>query len=198
MKQITAKEFLAMIENNPSVFENWNTPLEIAEYVSCKESYITHLSPHLHFTGKNQADTTAIFSNCENLKIATGNFQSSVAFINSGIEIIEDLNILDNNIEFWSASFSSCSNLKVATGTYPGFVSFHKTGIEKIKNLHVKKPNPKGFYADFTECSLLKTLKGWNLSKKIFIEPEKLSNEKERQALLKFHKKAQPKPLPFL
>jgi hypothetical protein len=32
--KVTAKEFLAMIEENPSVFKEWETPLEITEFVA--------------------------------------------------------------------------------------------------------------------------------------------------------------------
>jgi hypothetical protein len=33
MKQITAKEFYAMIVENPSVFEHWNTPHKVAQFL---------------------------------------------------------------------------------------------------------------------------------------------------------------------
>jgi hypothetical protein len=45
MQKITADEFLAMIAENPSIFEHWDSPLEITESVDCRMNNITHLSP---------------------------------------------------------------------------------------------------------------------------------------------------------
>jgi hypothetical protein len=42
MKRIPAREFLAMIKKNPSVFEHWDTPLHITTPVNCENSLITH------------------------------------------------------------------------------------------------------------------------------------------------------------
>jgi hypothetical protein len=75
-----------MIMENPSVFEHWETPLEITGYVNCQNSPITHLSPHLTFSGKNEDGDTASFLNCPNLKVATGNYPGFVIFNNSGIQ----------------------------------------------------------------------------------------------------------------
>jgi hypothetical protein len=48
-------------------------------------------------------------------------------------------------------------------------------------------------------CPNLENLEGWDLSKEIVIEPEKLAAEKRRRAALKkFHKNTKPKTLPFL
>jgi hypothetical protein len=38
--KITAAEFYKMIEEDPSIFEHWNTPLEITEFVKCWKSPI--------------------------------------------------------------------------------------------------------------------------------------------------------------
>ncbi len=233
---------MTIIAENPSVFEHWETPLEITGYVNCQNSPITHLSPHLTFSGKNEDGDTASFLNCPHLKVATGTFHRYVGFQNSGIESIENLTITQPNNAISAARFTNCHNLKVATGNYPGFVSFEKSGIEHIENLTVTKANTWGFaaylsdchklkvatgtypgfvcfeksgiqqikeltitnpnrdgdYARFTKCRNLQTLKGWDLSKKIKIEPEKLAAEKERRALQKFQKETGPTSLPFL
>jgi hypothetical protein len=199
MKRITAKEFYAMLEKNPSVFEHWSTPLEVTEYVDCEHSKITHLSKHLTFSGKNDASDYADFSNCPNLQIATGTFHGFVWFANSGIQKIENLNIKNCDKDGWASCFENCPNLQIATGTYPGFVSFFSSGVHSIQNLHIEKPNASRNFADFSQCSNLQNLEGWDLSKQILIEPEKLAAEKARRiALQKFHIQNKPKELPFL
>jgi hypothetical protein len=96
-----------------------------------------------------------------------------------------------------SADFSWCKQLTLATGKFKGAVNFSHSGIHSIHNLHIENPNTDGDYADFSNCPNLKTLEGWDLSKQITIEPEKLAAEKERRALQKFHKN-NPQTLPFL
>jgi hypothetical protein len=197
MKQISAKEFLEMIEENPSVFEHWNTPLEITEYVDCSWYKITHLSTHLTFSGRNEDGAVAHFGNCHNLKIATGTFDGYVRFAESGVQKIENLNILKTDITKNAASFWKCNNLTIATGTYPGWVNFSESGIHSIHNLHIHTSIET--YASFECCPFLKTLEGWDLSKKIIIEEEKLEAEiKRRASLQKYIQESQPIKLPFL
>jgi hypothetical protein len=199
MKKITGIEFCCMIFKNPSIFEHWNTPLEIIEYVDCRSSKITHLSPHLTFSGKSETGESADFSFCDKLTIATGNFHGFVWFANSGIEKIENLHIKNPNEKGWAASFWGCPNLKIATGNYPGLVLFSSSGVEAIQNLHIEKPNIDGNYAAFTECSNLQNLEGWDIAKKIHIEPKKLEAEIKRRASWKtFIETTNPSPLPFL
>jgi hypothetical protein len=199
MKRITVDEFYAMIEKNPSVFEHWDTPLEIIEYVDCKNhSNITHLSPHLTFSGNNENGDVANFKGCPNLKIATGIFNGGIWFANSGIQKIEALTVTQPDNNGWAATFALCENLQIASGNYAGTVLFSGCGIHSIQNLHIHTPNADGEYAAFQDCPNLKTLEGWDLSKKIQIDPEKLAAEKERRAIQKFHRKTQPEELPFL
>jgi hypothetical protein len=197
--KITAAEFHKMINENPAVFKHWETPLEITEYVNCKFSAITHLSPHLTFSGRNSNGASADFSECKHLKIATGTFGCLVAFSGSGIETIEDLHIKNVNTEGWAACFDNCKNLKVATGTYPGCVFFNGSGVNSIEKLHITGQDYNYGHANFKDCLNLQTLEGWDLSKKIKIEPEKLEAEKKRRASLKkFHKETKVEELPFL
>jgi hypothetical protein len=194
--KVTAKQFLAMIAENPSVFEHWNTPLEITEYVDCKNSPISHLSTHLTFSGRDEDGDVATFKHCLHLKIATGTFNGGVWFCNSGIEKIENLQVTQPDNQGFSATFADCKNLQIATGNYVGTVIFSGSGVHSIQNLHIH--TSIGTYADFCKCPNLQTLKGWDLSKKILIEPQKLQAEKERRALQKFHKETEPSTLPFL
>jgi hypothetical protein len=190
MKKISASEFYAMIEKNPSIFEHWNTPLEIIEYVDCRSSKITHLSPHLTFTGKNENELSAFFSNCKSLQIATGNFRNWVSFQESEIQKIEELTAD-------ACVFYNCKSLQVATGTFKTWVDFQGSGIHSIKNLILTQP--EFISADFRDCVNLHNLEGWDLSKKIDIEPEKLQSERKRRDSLKnFIQETKPKELPFL
>jgi hypothetical protein len=200
MKRITAKEFYAMTDENPSVFEHWNTPLEITEYTFCTESPITHLSKHLIFSGRNESGEAAEFKFCSNLKTATGTFQGYVTFAKSNIESIIELHVTKaRHGDNWAANFHNCPNLQIATGTYAGFVAFAGSNIKSIHNLHIQSGDDENYYADFIRCSNLQNLEGWNLSKKIWIEEEKLQAERKRRAALQnFVKENKPQELPFL
>jgi hypothetical protein len=199
MKQITADEFYKMITENPSVFEFWNTPLEITELVDCYRSPITHLSKHLIFSGRDDDGDVADFSRCPNLRIATGTFHGFVYFHASNIQKIENLNVIKRNKKKWSASFTSCTALNVATGNYTGFVSFANSGIHSIHNLHIQHPDKDDCYTNFWNCPNLHSLEGWDIFKTSEIEPEKLEAEiKRRNALKKFHKENKIETLPFL
>jgi hypothetical protein len=210
MKKITAKEFLEMIAENPSIFEHWEPPLEITGYVYCYNSPITHLSPHLIFSGKNTNGDTADFRYCANLQIASGTFHGYVGFSESRIKKIEKLLVKGTDKLGNSAGFSDCKSLKSASGNFAGSVNFSGSSIKGIRKLRIGTANTIGIYAYFQKCPNLKTLENWDLYKKIDIEPykfeeeekrrkpENLAAEKERKALQKFHRKTKPKPLPFL
>jgi hypothetical protein len=201
MKQITAKEFYAMIEKDPAVFEHWETPLEITEPIHCYKSPITHLSPHLTFSGISigPGKVCASFLDCQNLTNASGTFHGYVDFSRSNIVTIKELTVTKIEKEQWSANFNGCKALETATGTFQNFVDFSETGIQRIQNLHIQLPWKDGKYASFSECPNLNNLNGWDLDKSIWIEDEKLAAEKKRRAALqKFHKKTQAEELPFL
>jgi hypothetical protein len=203
MEKITAKEFLRMISENPSVFEHWDTPLEITGFVNCKQSSITHLSKHLTFSGKNQEGEAANFAGCQNLKTATGTFHGFVYFANSSVETIENLLVTEADILNLAASFFGCPNLKTASGKYAGWVTFGDSGIHSIRKLNISHTAEDGNYASFENCPNLTDLSNWDLSKKIKIEfgklaDEKIRRKKELSALQKFHKENQIEELPFL
>jgi hypothetical protein len=157
---------------------------------------------YLTFSGKNEAGDVAYFTRCPNLKTATGTFHGFVSFSWSDVKKIENLTITKTDNKKGkgnAASFLHCTNLQIATGTYPGFVSFHKSGIHSIQNLHVQNPSNEGSYADCYNCPNLKTLEGWDLTKTILIEEEKLEAEiKRRKTLKTFVQRNQPPELPFL
>ncbi len=74
-----------MLTENPSVFKHWETPLEIIEYVDCEASPITHLSPLLTFSGRDNVGDSACFLKCAQLENASGTFNGYVYFTHSNI-----------------------------------------------------------------------------------------------------------------
>ena len=97
-----------------------------------------------------QGGHAAKFCHCKKLKIATGDFCGDVSFLNSGIDSIKDLRVIEG-----SPNFENCRNLKVATGSYEGFVDFSESGVEVIEDLHITKGNRNGKKADFRGCPKL-------------------------------------------
>jgi hypothetical protein len=198
--KINRDTFYDMITENPSVFKDWNTPLEITEFVDCcRDLKLTHLSPYLTFSGKNEDGVSADFSHCPKLKIATGTFHGTVWFNESAIETIENLEVKGTDDNGVSGYFWYCDQLKTASGKYEGCADFSESAIESIQNLHIETTNSEGYHVDFSNCKNLKRLDGFDISKKIRIEPQKLKAETNRRKSLKtFIKKSQPDELPFL
>jgi hypothetical protein len=199
MEKITAAKFYNMLERDPSIFQHWNTPLEITQYVDCENSEITHLSKHLVFSGLNENEDSANFTDCKSLTVATGTFSKYAVFSGSSIQRIENLTVCKPDKNGNAANFYSCKNLEIATGIYPGAVNFSWSGIHTIQNLHIENPDQDGDYTAFYQCPNLHNLNGWDITKKFFIESGKLEAEiKRRAALQKFHKENQIEALPFL
>lgn len=160
MEKITAKQFKKYVKVDPTWASHLTEDLEITGYCDLYNSKITHLSKHLFFTGGDMESDywCAQFSNCKNLKVATGNFSGAVYFGYSDVEEIQDLKIKSNGGH--AASFEYCDKLKTATGTFDGFVYFGHCGIEKISQLKISKPNVYGQSAAFVGCKKLKTATG--------------------------------------
>jgi hypothetical protein len=205
--KITRKEFLCLLQKNPSFCKDLTKPLTITGYVILTNHPITHLSKYLIF------ELGANFENCPKLKIATGKFLNPVSFKGNAIEEIQELEVYSEgalqdqegedfspfNDELEAANFSDCQNLKAASGTFHGWVTFQNSGIQKIKNLETTMADSYGKYANLHGCKKLTQLDSWDLSKEIYIEPEKLEAEIKRRAALKqFIDKSKPEELPFL
>jgi len=183
MLKITSREFKNAIKDDPSWAKNIKEDFEITTYCDMDNSKITHLSPHLHFTGKNSIGAVASFEWCKNLKVAEGNFTGHVNFSSSGVEKInrEGLKITELSKSGKAASFFFCLNLKVATGTFPGFVNFKHSYIEKIDKLDILAPTYSKFKANFEDCKKLKI----NPQIKKLLEPEyQISKDLEKKLLL--------------
>jgi len=157
---ITSKEFRMAVEANPGWASMLTQPVEITDFCDMTGSLITHLSPLLHFTGRDEDGTCARFWECKSLKVAEGTFHGCVLFCNSGIEKIGELNVTQPQDNGDAAWFYSCASLKVAEGTFPGFVEFGGSGVEKIGNLVITRPNTKGEAASFACCFSLKVAEG--------------------------------------
>jgi hypothetical protein len=146
MHQITAEQFQQDVELDPAWASKLTEPVEITEFCELIDSDITHLSPLLHFTGRNYWGDGASFWGCKSLKVAEGTFQGCVNFSESGIEKIGNLTITKPKNDGDAAYFFRCKSLKVAEGTFPGYVGFAESGIEKIGNLAITSPNNDGEY----------------------------------------------------
>jgi len=124
------------------------------------ESPITHLSPYLHFTGKDEHGKCADFTLCQNLNVAEGIFGGEVNFSYSSIAKIGNLTIKKAGKSGNAADFTSCNRLRVATGNFPGAVTFRGSGIRRVENLHIQAPNKAGLAAEFYFCKHLRHAEG--------------------------------------
>ncbi len=163
MKKITAEDFEKAIMLDPAWASKLNEPVEITTFCEITSSDISHLSPHLHFTGKNCCGMVAEFWFCQNLKVVQGTFHGGVSFSQAGIERIDYESFAVTECRGVAATtFSSCFDLKVAEGTFAGPVYFSSCGIERIdpKKLIITPTGEKGMVAIFDECPRLKVVEG--------------------------------------
>jgi len=121
MKRMSAKRFAAKIISNPAWASTLTEDLKVSGSIHLKDSEISSLSPHLHFSGDVE------FHDCPNLEIAEGSFKH-VAFGDGGLKITK-------NLTAHTAYFIGCSKLKVAEGDFTSDAHFIGTEIEKIGNL---------------------------------------------------------------
>lgn len=160
MNEFTSGQLKRAIETDPSWAAKLTEPMEITDYCDMAESPNTHLSPLLHFTGRDPSGNCADFSQCIGLKVAEGSFAGFVDFSGSGIGKIGNLNITQPQQNGNAASFYQCADLKIAEGTFPGFVEFGGSGVGKIGNLAITRPNNSGNAASFSCCFSLKVAEG--------------------------------------
>lgn len=158
--RITSDYLKRAVKTDPSWASKLTVPVEITDYCNMARSKITHLSPLLHFSGRNKEGECANFSRCLDLKVAEGSFAGFVNFDESGVEKIGDLNITAYDQDGYAASFADCPKLKVAEGIFPGYVGFSNSGIEQIGKLHIASPDTDGNAASFDGCPKLKVAEG--------------------------------------
>jgi hypothetical protein len=130
---LSAKEFKELIEKDPAWAQRLDRPVEIRTYCNMDGSKITHLSPWLHFKGKDKEGNAASFKGCQNLEVAEGVFDG---FVDFGVDYPEDEN---GDIILGEVSY---------------------VGVKKIGDLKITTPNLRGYAADFTGCPKLKEYKG--------------------------------------
>ena len=136
-------------------------PIQVSGYCCMFESPISHLSPYLHFTGKDEFGKCANFVNCENLSVAEGAFGGEVDFSYSSITKIGNLTIKKAGKSGNAADFTSCNKLRVATGKFPGAVTFKGSRIQRVENLIIQSPNKLGLAAEFYFCKYLRHAEGY-------------------------------------
>ena len=162
MHKITSEQFKQAVELDPAWASKLTEPVEITDYCDMKESKITHLSPLLHFTGRDESGHVADFWGCGDLKVAEGNYSGLVWFSSSGVEQIGDLVVTHPDEKGVAAGFLECEFLRVARGSYAGYVTFARSGIQRIEreNLRISQANTSGWAADFTGCCFLRVAEG--------------------------------------
>ena len=154
MRRITGEKFVKLINKNPSWCKNLKEKIEITTYAGLDSSNITHLSPLITFSGRDQDGWAASFINVKTLKIATGTFLGFVNFAGTGIEEIKNLIVRETQKKGSAANFFNCRNLKVATGNFEGFVNFNNSGVETIKDLNIKNLEGDREKARFNNCPI--------------------------------------------
>ncbi len=164
MKQIKPIQFKNAIRKNPAWATTLRDPVEIVGYCYLYKSPITHLSPLLHFSGRNKAGDVARFLDCANLKVAKGTFNGGVSFKRSGIKQIDTKNLIITkpNKAGWAAGFYGCKSLKVAEGKFLGWVCFSASSVERINSekLNISQPDCEGYAASFVGCEHLRVAEG--------------------------------------
>lgn len=160
LKKITATEFRHAVALDPSWAVKLIEPVEIIGFCNMERSKITHLSPLLIFSGRDENGTSANFTGCKHLNTAEGCFNGNVVFSASGVSEIGDLVIRQPDTKGRAVSFRECRNLKVATGSYPGSVDFGDSGIERIGHLVIKLQDTRGAAATFEQCEALRVAQG--------------------------------------
>jgi len=162
MNKMTYDQFKQAIEIDPAWASKLTEPVEITDYCDMKGSGITHLSPLLHFTGRDEFGHVADFWGCEALKVAEGNYSGLVWFSSSGVEEIGELVVTRPDKEGTAAGFLECEYLKIARGSYAGFVNFTSSGVERIDtdNLRISQADSLGWAANFSNCVCLKVAEG--------------------------------------
>lgn len=162
MKKFTSKQFKQAVDLDPAWASKLIEPVEIIDCCDMMASKITHLSPFLHFTGRDNLGRAAKFRGCEALKVAEGKYSGAVCFHSSGVEQIGDLVVTHPNKDGFAASFHECKSLSVARGSFAGYVKFSCSGIQRIDrdNLHILQANHLGFAANFRGCDFLQVAEG--------------------------------------
>jgi hypothetical protein len=148
MIKMPVKEFKNIILGEPDWASRLKEATYITEYCDLRGSRITHLSPLLHFQGRNKEGSVACFSSCENLLVAEGNFYGHVEFTNSGVHRIDTQNFRIHcpDEDGYAADFDNCENLKTMEGNFPGFVYFICSNIQTIGDIQITQPNCVGEY----------------------------------------------------
>lgn len=142
--ELTLEEFQRRIEIDPGWAQHLTHPVIIHDYCDLRDSKITHLSPHMYFSGSDTFGRSASFMNCPNLKVAEGNFRNGVDFGDSGVERIGDLKIEQPDDNGVAADFSGCKKLREVHGTFPGQLQCQNSGVVRVFNLNITQASEEG------------------------------------------------------
>jgi len=175
MRSISAKQFKEFIEKDPAWASKLTGPVDIRTYANMDNTGITHLSPMLHFSGRDENGNVASFKGCSKLEVAEGTFRGFVDFGVSYDEIDLSLNAEGNSEESLDdIDRPSTNNVKNDTREEPQEYEEYKgneediinfpyatpVGIKRVGELYILEPNTKGCAVDFTGCAFLKEYRG--------------------------------------
>jgi len=157
---MTSYQFEEETKKDPSWASRLTKTVKVTDFCDMKGSNITHLSPFLHFAGRNLDGCSADFSKCPLLWAAEGTFAGFVDFRGSGLTRIGKLKVNQPNSDGEAANFSCCRALAEASGHFNGSVDFAETGIQKIRDLTILQSDKDGLAADFDGCQKLAIAEG--------------------------------------
>lgn len=160
MRSINAKQFKQFINDDPSWATKLKGPVEIRTYANMDNSGITHLSPFLLFSGRDNEGNVASFRGCSKLEKAEGNFDGFVDFGVSYEELEVNLESEGGNQDSLKDIETNEDRLEDKPEEIIDLPHANSVGIKKIGKLNILRPNNKGYAADFSGCIHLTTYTG--------------------------------------
>jgi len=168
MRSISAKQFKEFVNDDPAWANKLKGPVEIRTYANMDNSGITHLSPFLLFSGRDNEGNVASFKGCSKLKKAEGNFDGFVDFgvnydeIELNLEAQggnqDNIDILDDNtVEPKTPQNTPQNEEKEDLIDIPYACP---VGLKEIGDFKILRPNNKGNAVDFTGAIELKVYRG--------------------------------------
>jgi hypothetical protein len=180
MRSISAKQFKEFVNDDPAWANKLKGPVEIRTYANMDNSGITHLSPFLLFSGRDNEGNVASFKGCSKLKKAEGNFDGFVDFgVNydeielnleaqggnqDNIDILDDNAQEPDNTEEPNEPQNTRSNQNTPQNEErEDLIDIPyacPVGIKEIGDFKILRPNNKGDAVDFSGAIELKVYRG--------------------------------------
>lgn len=160
MRSINAKQFKQFVNDDPAWASKLKGPVEIRTYANMDNSGITHLSPFLLFSGRDNEGNVASFRGCGKLEKAEGNFDGFVDFGVSYEELEVNLEAEGGNQDSLKDIETNGNELDDKPEEIIDLPHANSVGIKEIGDLNILRPNDKGYAVDFSGCIHLNTYSG--------------------------------------